>query len=54
MTSHHGGWSSGPSLIDEIPEHNSLGAKSFWLVEAMVAAGFLNQARRDAALGNQS
>jgi phenylpyruvate tautomerase PptA (4-oxalocrotonate tautomerase family) len=36
-------------VFNEVPQHNSYGAQSFWLVEAMIAAGFLNQARRDAA-----
>src|SRR5262245_49959445 len=36
-------------VFNEVPQHNSFGAQSFWLVEAMIAAGFLNQARRDAA-----
>jgi phenylpyruvate tautomerase PptA (4-oxalocrotonate tautomerase family) len=32
-------------VFDEVPQHNSFGAQSFWLVEAMIAAGFLNHDR---------
>ena len=36
-------------VFNDVPQHNSVGAKSFYLVEVIVAAGFFNQARRDAA-----